>query len=294
MNRITISILTILSAFVAMAETWFPYPTAPEALPYGRPRANYIVEHFWDRCPWKSTYSSAARMEQTISDFASFIPHAQADTVFASIDVLIKNTQKKPADFRSLLNIAEAKFYSDTSATFSPEVYRPFAEAAASYKKFKADERAKYVSQSKIIKNSTEGQTMPSLEVFDINGVKSNLNDTIQGVQTYILIFERPEAGRTDRVFFAGNVAVSKLTEAGLIQPILICAGTPDEDWWNSTKNLPQGWRAVALPNAETIFDLRANPSVYLADEHMVITSRLMPINFLMANCEQLVKSAGL
>lgn len=279
---------------MAAADTWFPYPTAPESLPYGRPRANYIVEHFWDRCPWKSAYSSTARMEQTISDFASFIPHAQADTVFQSIDVLIKNTQKKPSDFLTLLNIAEAKFYSDTSATFSPEVYRPFAEAAATYKKFKTEQRAKYFGQAMIIKNSSEGQPISSLEVLDINGAKSSLNDTIEGIQTYILIFERPEAGRTERVFFAGNVAVNKLTEAGLIQPILIGVGTPDESWWNSTKTLPKGWRVVSLPNAESIFDLRANPSVYLADGKMVITSRLMPINFLTANCEQLVKSAGL
>lgn len=279
---------------MASADTWFPYPTAPEALPYGRPRANYIVEHFWDRCPWKSAYSSTARMEETLSDFASFIPHAQADTVYASIDVLIKNTQKKAQDFQTLLNLAEAKFYSDTSATFSPEVYRPFAEAASTFKKFKPEQRAKYQRQTQIIKNSAEGATLPSLEVFDINGAKSNLNDTVEGVQTYVFIFERPDKGRTERVFFAGNISVNKLTEAGLIQPILICAGEPDQSWWDSTKGLPEGWRAVALPVAENLFDLRANPSVYLTDEHMVITTRLMPLPFLISNCEKLVNSAGL
>ncbi|MDE6262114.1 MAG: DUF5106 domain-containing protein [Muribaculaceae bacterium] len=294
MNRIIISILTLISAFVASADTWFPYPAAPEALPFGRPRANYIVEHFWDRCPWKSAYSSKARMAETIADFASFIPHAQADTVFTSINVLIKNSQKKPDDFRTLLNIARAQFYSDTTSTFSPEVYLPFAEAAAVFKKFNHEERANYLGQAMSIKNSTEGSPIPSLEVFDINGNKSNLNDTIPGIQTYILIFERPEAGRTERVFFSANISVNKLTEAGLIQPILICAGTPDQNWWDSTKNLPQGWRAVALPNAETLFDLRANPSVYMTDPNMIITSRLIPISYLTANCENLVKSAGL
>ncbi len=279
---------------MAGAETWFPYPSAPESLPYGRPRANYIVEHFWDRCPWKSAYSSTARMEQTISDFAEYIPHAQADTVFASIDVLIKNSQKKPQDFQTLLNIAETTFYSDTAAAIWPEVYLPFAEAGASFKKFKPEQRAKYQRQARIITNSGEGRPVPSLEVRDINGTKSSLNDTVEGVQTYILIFERPDAGRTDRVFFAGNVAVNKLTEAGLIQPILVCAGEPDQSWWDSTKSLPEGWRAVALPDAENLIDLRDNPSVYLTDNQMIITARLIPMPYLIYNCENLVNSAGL
>lgn len=294
MNRFLTTIIISFLALSAAADTWFPYPVAPESLPYGRPRANYIVELFWERCPWKSAYSSTARMEETIRDFATYLPHAQSDTVFMSIHTLIDNSQKRPSDFQALLNMAEATFYSDSATTFSGEVYLPFAEAGAKYKKFKPEQRAHYARQASIITNSQEGNSFPAVDAVDINGSKSALNDTAVGAETYIFFFERPEAGRTDRVLFAGNISVRKLVEAGLVQPILVCAGEPDEAWWESTKRLPEGWKAVALPNANELFDLRNNPSIYLTDKSMKIVSQLMPLNLLKVNCEQLVKNAGL
>lgn len=295
MNRLLITVLITLSAFAgAMADTWFPYPTPPEILPLGRPRANYIVEHFWDRCPWKSAYSSTAKMEETLRDFATFIPHAAADTTFLSIETLIKNTQKKPADFATLLKLAEATFYSDTAKTFSDVVYRPFAEAGATFKKFKPEQRNFYARQLKIIDNSMLNNPVAQLPVVAADGTVTNLNDTTPGVQTYILIFERPDDDHFDRVMFSANISVNKLIEAGLIQPILICAGEPTEEWWASTKRLPEGWRAVAMKNADTEMKLGNMPSVYLADAEMKIISKFMPLDILIYNCEQLVTNAGL
>ncbi len=97
-----------------------------------------------------------------------------------------------------------------------------------------------------------------------------------------------------DRVLFAGNVSANKLVEAGLVQPVLVCAGQPDEAWRESTTRLPEGWRAVALPDAENQMDLKMNPSIYLADKSMNIISKLMPLSLLRINCEQLVKNIGL
>ena len=278
----------------AIAETWFPYPTPPEILPLGRPRANYIVEHFWDRCPWKSAYSSTAKMEETLRDFADFIPHAAADTTFLSINTLIKNSQKKPADFATLLKLAEATFYSDTVKTFSDMVYRPFAEAGSTFKKFKPDKREFYARQLRIIDNSMLNNTVAPLSVTAADGSISHLNDTVPGVQTYILIFERPDGDHFDRVMFSANISVNKLIEAGLIQPILICAGEPTETWWESVKRLPDGWRAVAMKNADDEMKLSHMPTVYLADSEMKIISKFMPLDILIYNCEQLVTNAGL
>lgn len=296
MNRLLINLLIAICAFgtTAQTTTWFPYPTAPENMPYGRPRANYLVEHFWDRCPWKSAYSSNARMQETLHDFATYLPHAAQDTVLLSIDTLIKNTQKKPADLATLLKLAEGTFYSDTTTTFSEFAYMPFANAGATFKKFKPDQRAYYARQVHIISNSMAGNNIASVEVSDINGNYFALNDTTPGVETYIFYFERTESDRIDRVLFAGNISVRKLVEAGLVQPVLICAGEPDESWWESTKRLPDGWKAVAMPNAENEFDIKTSPSIFLADSNMKIISSRMPLNLLRINCEQLVKNIGL
>ncbi|MDE6144776.1 MAG: DUF5106 domain-containing protein [Muribaculaceae bacterium] len=296
MNRLLLFLIIAFSAVTTTSAqaTWFPYPTPPENLPFGRPRANYMVEHFWDRCPWKSAFSAPQKMERSLRDFAEMIPHAAADTVFLSIDGLIRNTQKKPADFASLLKMAEATFFSDTAATFSDEVYLPFARAGATFKKFKPEQRKPFERQAKIIENSMVGHALPAVQAKEADGSPVQLNDTTAGAQTYILIFERPGADRFDRVRFAANIAVRKLTESGIIKPILICTEEPDRTWLDANKAMPQEWTVVSMADAANMFDIRGDRTVYLTDGSMKIVARHMPLSLLIANCEQLVKNAGL
>lgn len=271
---------------------YFPYPTPPETLPVGRPRANYMVEHFWDRCPWKSAYSAPGRMESALIDFSDFLPLAAPDTVRLAVDKLIKSSQKKPADFASLMRLAEKTFNSDSAALFSDEVYLPFAEAASVYKKFNAQERENYARQARRIRSSSEGTTLPALKATDRNGLEFLLNDTISGAPSYVIIIEEPgdRSARFERVRFAANVAARTLVDGGVLKPILIHAGQADEEWWKSTENLPANWSVGQMPDAAEYFDLRMRPAIYMLDPQMTVVSKWIPMGSLINNCEQLLR----
>lgn len=271
---------------------WFPYPVPPESMPLGRARANYMVEHFWDHCPWKSAYSSTARMESAMRDFADFLPIAAPDTVHLSIAKLIKESQKKPADFEKLLLIAESTFNSDSAAIFSDEVFYPFVEAASTYKKFKAEQREPYSRKARIIATSSEGKTLPALKASRRDGSSFALNDTTSGASSYVIILETPgdAGGRFDRVRFSANVAARRLIESGLLKPILLSTVKANEDWWKSTENLPQEWEVGEMPEAGEYFDLRMRPAIYMLDPRMEVISKWMHMQLLINNCEQLVR----
>lgn len=284
--------MCVLCVASALAQQLFPYPVPPESLPLGRVRANYMVEHFWDRVPWKSAYTAPAKMQQALNDFCDFLPLAAPDTMRLSVGKLIKESQRKPSDFATLMRLAQTTFNSDSAVLFSDEVYLPFAEAAAKYKKFSAREREQYRIQAQRICSSSEGSTLPQLTATDRDGKQVALNDTTSGASTYVFILETPgaSAARFDRVRFAANVSARWLIEAGLVKPVLICAGEADADWWKSTASLPGEWTVVQMPQAADYFDLRVQPAIYMADSAMVIVGKWMPMNTLITNCEQLIR----
>ena len=277
---------------VAQTTTWFPYPTAPETLPIGRPRANYIVAHFWDRCPWKQAYTSQKRMEETIRDFADYIPHASADTVFMSINELIKHTSKRPQDLAALLRMAEATFNSDTAYAYSDRVFLPFAQAGAKAKKLAPAEKEHYAHMAKVLDATSEGRTLPRAMATRADGTKFAINDTTPGVGAYIYFLEEPDdlASRMDRVMLSANVSLNRLIDAGLVKPMLLYVGTPDQSWWDSVSSL-KGWTVAAMPDAGQYFDLRRKPAIYMTDNKMEVISKFIPTSLLIANCEQLVKT---
>lgn len=293
MKRHIVLFFSILALVAAVAQTNapFPYPVAPESLPVGRPRANYIVEHFWEQMPWKTAHTMPQKMENTLRAFADFLPLASADTVHRSIGKLIDGARKKPQCFATLMRIAEATFHSDTAVLYSDEVYLPFAAAAAKFKKLPEEERARFAEQARIIETSSEGSTLPALAATRRDGSQFALNDTTSGAATYVIIIETPEAGRFDRVRFAANFATHQLIDANLLKPILLYAGKAPEEWWSSTENLPQNWLVGEMPDAAGRFDLRQAPAIYLVDRQMKVISKWMPMDILISNSERLVKS---
>jgi len=268
-----------------------PLPTVPDDVPLGRPRANYIVEHFWDKMPWKKAYTMPGKMEATLRNFAGLLPLAAADTVYLSINKLINGASKKAENFKALMPMAEATFHSDTAMFYSDDVYLPFARAAAAHKKLDKGERERYARQAQIIESSAQGKTLPGLQITRRDGSTFALNDTTSGAQSYVIIIETEESGRFDRVEFAANIAARQLVTAGLLKPVLIYAGEARDDWWSSTDGLPEQWSVGQLPDAGDYFDLRVAPAIYMADPQMVVATKWMPMPSLISNCEHLIQT---
>lgn len=289
-----ISIIYILTASLtasAQANALFAYPVAPESLPVGRPRANYIVEHFWDAMPWKNAHTMPRKMEQTMREFADFLPLASVDTVHRSLNKLITGASKRQECFSELMRIAEATFHADSAILFSDEVYLPFARAASQFKKFSAERRAHYGSQARVIETSSEGSILPALSATRRDGSQFALNDTTSGAQSYVIIIETPDSESFERVRFSANHAVRQLADAGLMKPALIYAGKAPDRWWAAVKNLPANWNVGEMPDAAESFDLRQKPAVYLLNPQMQIVVKWMPLGLLVSNCEQLIQN---
>ena len=294
MNRLLILIIAItsLTGMNLHADSYFPYPAVPESLPVGRARANYIVEHFWDHCPWKSAFSSHKKMENALREYAEIFPLAAADTVFASIDNLIDKVSKRPKDLVELTRMAEALFYADSAYFPNEEIYARFATAASKHKKTPAADRERLKRQIQVINHSKEGAALPAIPMTLADGSTIMLNDTTDAYSgEYILIFDIPDSpdGRMERLFLQANASASALIESEWIKPIFIYPGTPDQSWWKALENVPQKWIVAALPQAFDYFDLRHLPNVYIVDSNKVIPRTNLTIPFMIQTCEEIM-----
>lgn len=273
-------------------DTYFPYPSAPDNLPSFRARANYLVEHFWDRCNFNNAFSAKAKMAGAFADFAGFMPHAAADTVHMAIDKLIDSVKKRPASLLSLTEMAEGTFYADTARFWSDELYLPFAKAAANNKKIPAEQRKKYAAQVKVLENSQVGMKVPALNATLRNGTSWNLDSISAPVS--VILFDTP--GCIDctmtRARLAANISAQALIDSGILQIAYIYMGEPTDAWRDNVSTIPQNWIVAACPEAEQYFDMRVVPAIYMLDENRTILSKHISLNQLIQRFETVTNQA--
>lgn len=272
------------------ATPYFPMPAVPESMPLGTERANYVVTHYWDFCPWKSAFSAPQRMHQSLFTFAELLPLAQRDTAMAAVNSLVAKVSKKPDELLSLATMAEEVFYSDSSATASDEVFLPFVQAVNKNKKIKGEARDHFKRLESVITHSAEGQQVPNLKVRLADGSTVALNDTSAAASEYLIFFDCPDDAfaRFERVRLTANVATTRLIESGELKPLLLYPGKPDEAWWSDVSTMPATWTVGALEEAYDYFDFRIEPAIYITDSSMTITRKFMTVDLLISACEQI------
>ena len=79
MRNLVIVILLLLP-FSLLAQKTFPYPDVPETLKSEKARANYLVEHYWDRYDFRNSALIGNRdvSEQGFVNFVSMVSCATA------------------------------------------------------------------------------------------------------------------------------------------------------------------------------------------------------------------------
>ena len=195
MKRIIYSIIFLIVLAAGAVRTsaatgdLFPYPVPPDTMQLFQNRCNYIVNRFWDRCNFDRAMKEPEKFNTVFGDWISIIPHASADTAHVAIDNLLKRFTKKGDVTLQLANMAENWLFSDTAQYLSPEVYLPFAKAAATNKKISKADRARYEGQVRILESSSVGATVPPIAIVKSDGTSGTL-DEITGNSIFLFFNE--------------------------------------------------------------------------------------------------------
>lgn len=268
--------MTTLSSALLADDKFFEYPQAPESLTTLSQRANFVVEHFWDRCNLKSAFSSRDKMAKAFRDYVTYMQFATKDTTITSINKLIKEVQKKPKNMLTLAQIAEETLYGDSALFWSDELYLQFTNAVIKTKKISKADKARYEHHAKILTNSLTNSTLPNFEYEIPNGEKQQF-DSIKA-PAIILFFNDIDC--TDcqlaKVRLATDINLNKLIDLGVIKIVSIYPGEANEEWKMEASNYPKNWIVGACNDIYDMFDMRVIPTIYQLDEnHKIIAKNL-------------------
>lgn len=279
--KIKLSVAAIgLSAMCAAAQsadgrhTYFPYPIVPESLQGITERSDYLMDHFWDFCNFKSAFSAKSKMQAAFNDYAAIMPFATSAKMQESAEKLIKQVSKNPQNLLDMAQWAEGVFYADSAKMRCDECYLPFAKAAANNKKISKAERARFDYQAKTLAGSQVGMTAPDFTYTTPDGSIGRLSDIAAG--QYVLIFiNDPDCSSCElaRVRLAADISLDYLIDSGRMKVMSIYPGAFNPEWVEQTKTYSPKWIVGACPDIDEIYDMRSTPTIYyLNGDHMILS----------------------
>lgn len=296
MKRLILSLLAALSLSTTFAADGdlFPYPKPTDDMVSLTDRCNFLVSEFWKRADLKGAMSRRAALNSTFGDWVSFMPYADADTVHAAIDRLVKASAKSGPMTLEFANLAEAWAHSDTTDIYSDEVFYPFAVAAANHKKVPADRREHFRRAARIIDNTTVGKPVAHLNFTTPDGKPADI-DSIH-TQMIIVMFSGHDKdyATIDRIRLSADINATALIRAGILTVVMLEPGPASDDWKAAAASYPAEWVVGAMPDAAEYFPMRLNPSIYMLDARKRLLAKDIRIDGLLAAMATLRQNTGL
>lgn len=297
MKRLLLSLIVAITACSSLRAAdgdIFPYPVPPEDMVTLGERCDYLVTHFWDRCDFKSAFSTMDKLNNTFGDWISFMPYATADSVHVAIDRLLESVKKSGQHTLGLARMAEGWCYSDTGFIVSDEIYYPFAKAVANSGKIKGDDKEYFKKQVQIIENTYTSGRVEHLEYVTIDGEKHSLDET--RTQIIILMFGDYESDNCalSRIRLSADINATALIKAGLLTVINIQPSAAGDEWRGAASSYPTEWVNGASSDAPEYFPLRRSPEFYLLDSRHRILAKNFDIEGLLNALTTLRANTGI
>lgn len=287
-------VLIFLSACTGKSEDApkFPYPKAPLAISQPVQKAQYLVEHYWDK------YISAAKSGQIEG---SQIDSAEWAGVFKNYFALLSGLYSEGREelcnreirravgsadslylkgSKSLLlkivHYSELFLYDPNSPLLNEELYIPVVEELLASQSLEEESKGtlRYQLEQALV-NSVGTKAADIKYKYCIGGDPWNLRDgSLYGIKAdYTLIFfNNPDCPACAQMLKELSQApiVQRMVEQGRLAVLALYIDQDLERWRANLKDYPQEWiyaRDYSQSiNIERIYTIRAIPSLYLLD----------------------------
>ncbi len=262
--------LAAASACAQAPAPYFPLPDVPEKIENFNARTDYLVEHYWDRCPWKSAFSSRPQMLQAFRSYLDLLPLASAESAHSSLDEFLKQLRKQPQGVEFITDAAIESLYSDSAMYVADEVLVKILDAGADGKKVPAAKRSEYRRIASQLRGSQLGHRPQPLELTLRDGSTTALDNIIDADTTRItIIFVADPLDSTAsmaKLRLDANSRFKDLIEAGYADMVAVYPGAPSKQWHTAVASYPQQWIVAASPKAEAQLDHRVYPGFMVLD----------------------------
>ena len=253
-----------------------PLPEVPADLTDPVKRADYIMEHYWDRLDICDTLRSHNRMymEQNVVNFISLFPHGRKQELPSFIGNLLKRAETDSTAFSIVTDVMERYLDDPNSPMRNEEYYILFLEEYLRLPGLSEYDRMRPAYQLEMAKKNRPGAIAADFAYIDRNGGKRTLHST--SGKRIMLLFYDPECDHCSAILqqlYESSLLRELIDRKKLIVLAIYTEG--NRELWNETKDsMPQEWY-VGM-DADGIFEheiyaLPAMPIIYLLDKDKTV-----------------------
>ena len=277
----------------------FPDVKIPAMMTGSADVAEYISMHYWDGLtdpsrdyPCDSLYVSGVKKEDVEQKFADWnavlgvLPRAIADKAVNALYEKAAACERKDTSsnvFDTFVMLAEKYFYDPNSPVRNEDHYHAFVRNLASFEGFDEAVRGKYAYQARMTALNREGTVAADFRFADRNGRIHSLHG-INAPMT-LLFFSNPGCDACMEIIkvLSGHEGISAMIDEGRLAVINIYIDEDIQAWRDYMPVYPDKWYNGFDPDmvirGETLYNVRAIPSLYLLDEQKRVILKDAPEN---------------
>lgn len=274
----------------------FPRVAVPAMLTGQTERLDYILDHYWDAFfsgEWPTDSALVlgvpkAEVEQNVSLYVAILeglPVPEAQERLKGMFSRIEERQQKDSSslFYMLFTETFAEcLYDPNSPLRSEDLYLPFVEGLSSSPFTREDRLAAYRFELEKCRLNPYGSKAPDFRFKDIDGRVHHLHGEEAGYT--ILFFSNPGCNACKEIIdqIGSRSYVLGMIERGELAIVDIYIDDNLDKWREHEPSYPRDWingyDFAQVINNETLYYVRAIPSIYLLDSQKKIIYKDAPV----------------
>ena len=277
----------------------FPDVKIPAMMTGSADVAEYISMHYWDGLtdpsrdyPCDSLYVSGVKKEDVEQKFADWnavlgvLPRSIADKAVNALYEKAAACERKDTSSNVLdtfVMLAEKYFYDPNSPVRNEDHYHAFVRNLASFEGFDEAVRGKYAYQARMTALNREGTVAADFRFADRNGRIHSLHG-INAPMT-LLFFSNPGCDACMEIIkvLSGHEGIASMIADGRLAVLNIYIDEDIQAWRDYMPIYPEQWYNGFDPDlvirGETLYNVRAIPSLYLLDHEKRVILKDAPEN---------------
>lgn len=277
----------------------FPDVKVPAMITGSADVAEYISMHYWDGMtdlerdyPCDSLYVSGVKKDDVEQKFADWnavlgiLPRSIADKAVNALYEKAAACELKDTSsnvFETFVMLAEKYFYDPNSPLRNEDNYHAFVRNLASFDGFDEAVRGKYAYQARMTALNREGTIAADFRFADKNGRIHSLHG-INAPMT-LLFFSNPGCDACMEIIkvLSGHEGIASMIADGRLAVLNIYIDEDIQAWREYMPIYPEQWYNGFDPDMvirdETLYNVRAIPSLYLLDHEKRVILKDAPEN---------------
>lgn len=232
----------------------FTVPEVPTLLSTAEQRAEFVVTHYWDNFDFADTtlISRADYTEQAFADFVNILPSLTQPLIEKGVETMMNRATADSAMYSHFMELSEKYLYDPNSPLRNEEIYIVVLQNIVGNSKLDAIYKVRPQYQLDMALNNRVGHKATDFTYTTPKGGKARLYDT--KADKILLFFFRPDCE---------NCKETKeyIDKRGIDKLVTMVWVNPDKD-----------------THIDSIYDLRASPTLYLLDKDKTVLLKDVPI----------------